>query len=79
MTDDVHDEQSDREQRIVQELIDEHIYAAQDLVPIDDQTWALHGEIAVDGEVIIAEFDNKPDAESALKQISAGEDNTVTG
>ena len=28
------------------------------LVPIDEHTWAIRGSIAVDGEVILAEFDN---------------------
>ena len=79
MMNDAHDEQLDRKQRIVQELIDEHIHASRDIVPIDDQTWALHGVIAVDGEVIIAEFDDRADAESALEQVAATEDDTVDG
>ena len=41
---------------IVQALIDQHAHVDRDIVPIDTSTWAIHGLIAVDGEVIMAEF-----------------------
>lgn len=68
------DDQTLRRQQIVQALIDEHVHVSCDLVAIDEQTWAIHGPIAVDGEVIVAEFDNQADAVSALEQLSAAED-----
>ena len=66
------------EQRVVQALVDEHLQASCQLVPIDDQTWAIRGSIAYEGEVILAEFDNREDAELALDQLAAAEQNTTT-
>jgi hypothetical protein len=62
------------EQRVVQTLIDEHVRVSCALVPIDEHTWAIHGLIAVDGEVILAEFDNPDDAELALAQLAASQE-----
>ena len=64
---------SDPDQQIVETLIDEHIHVSYNLVPIDDETWAIHASIAVDGEVIVAEFRDRTDAESALELLSAAE------
>ncbi len=47
------------EERVVRTLIEEHVQVSCQLVPIDDHTWAIHGSIAVDGEVIVAEFDDR--------------------
>ena len=71
-------ELSDTEQGIVQVLVDEHIHVSCDLVPIDDTTWAIHGSISVDGEVIVAEFHDRADAESALEQLAAAEQRATT-
>jgi hypothetical protein len=71
-------EQTDREQRIIEELIDEHVRFDYYLVPIDDQTWAIQGTIAVEGEVILAEFTTQDDAQSALEQLSQAENGTAT-
>jgi hypothetical protein len=68
---------TDAEQRVVREVLDEHVSVAG-LVPIGDNTWAIYGSIPVDGEVIVAEFDNRADAESALEQIAAAEQETAT-
>jgi hypothetical protein len=65
------------EQRVVRALIDEHVHVSCQLVPIDQDTWAIQGSIAVDGEVILAEFDNPEDAELALEQLAASEDDTT--
>jgi hypothetical protein len=61
---------------VVQLLIDEHVHISCDIVPIDDTTWAIHGSIAVDGDVILAEFEDPADAESALQELSAAEETT---
>jgi hypothetical protein len=71
-------EETDPEQRIIEELIDEHVRFDCDLVRIDDQTWAIHGSIAVDGEVILAEFTTQDDAQSALEQLSNAENGAAT-
>jgi hypothetical protein len=70
-------ELSETEQQIVQVLVDEHVHVSCDLVPIDDETWAIRGSIAVDGEVIVAEFHDRADAEAAVEQLSAAEHGTV--
>ena len=62
------------EERIVQELIAEHVQVSCEIVPIDEHTWAIHGSIAVDGEVILAEFTDRTDAGLAAQEIAAGED-----
>jgi hypothetical protein len=66
-------DQTDPAQRVIHELIDEHVRFDYDVVQIDDQTWAIHGFIAVDGEVILAEFTTQDDARSALEQLSQAE------
>lgn len=66
-------EQSIAQRRIIEDLIYEHARVARDIVQIDAQTWAIHGFIAVDGEVIMAEFNSRNDAEAAIEQLWAGE------
>jgi hypothetical protein len=63
---------------VVQELLEEHLHAWCDLVPIDDQTWAIRGSIAYDGEVILAEFDTREVAELALERLVTSEGSTYT-
>ena len=58
---------------IVQALIDQHARVARDILPIDSDTWAIHGPIAVDGEVIMAEFTDVREAEAAVVQLFAAE------
>lgn len=67
------------ELEIIEVLIDERVRFDCNLIQIDAQTWAIHGSIAVDGEVILAEFSNKDDAETALERLSAAEEQTVSG
>ena len=40
-----------------------------DIIAIDDHTWAIHGNIPVDRDVIIAEFDHLEDAEEVLASL----------
>ena len=56
---------------IVAELVDEHVGFECNLVQIDAQTWAIHGTIAVDGEVILAEFSSREVAQAALERLAA--------
>jgi hypothetical protein len=41
-----------------------------DAVAIDDRTWAIHGVIPVDGEVILAEFSTLEEARAVLENIA---------
>jgi hypothetical protein len=59
--------------RTVEALIDEHFPFDCDVIAIDAQTWAIHGSIPVDGDVILAEFERKEDAQVALELLSAAE------
>jgi hypothetical protein len=36
------------------ELVSEHVQLHQDVIEIDEQTWAIHGYIAYEGDVIAA-------------------------
>jgi hypothetical protein len=62
---------TEADERVVQALVDEHVEVSCYLVPIDETTWAIQGSIAVDGEVIVAEFRNRADAETALEELAA--------
>jgi len=73
----MNDERRDRG-RVIEELIDAHVRFDYDLIAIDDQTWAIHGIIAVDGQVILAEFTTQEDARSALDQLVRAENATIT-
>ncbi len=59
--------------RTIEALIDEHVLVDCYLFPIDTETWAIHGFIAVDGNVIVAEFDDRQEAEAAIARIAAAE------
>jgi hypothetical protein len=59
--------------QLIEELIDEHIRVDCTLIPINGNTWAIHGKVVVDDNVILAEFDTKEDAEDALARINAAQ------
>jgi hypothetical protein len=53
----------------LQELIDQHADIAGDIIAIDTQTWAIHGRILVDGDVLMAEFHHMDEAKAALERL----------
>jgi hypothetical protein len=59
--------------QVLEALIEEHLPFDCDVIPIDSRTWAIHGSIPVDGEVILAEFHTKEDAYVALALLAAAE------
>ena len=61
-----------RDQPIIQELIDEHAQVSCDIIRIDSNTWAIHGLIAVDGDVLMAEFNSPDEATAAIEEIRTG-------
>ena len=65
-------------ERVVQELVDEHLDAWCEVVLIADQTWAIRGSIAYEGEVILAEFDTREVAELALEWLVTAEGSSYT-
>ena len=54
----------------LEELVEEHATIAGDVIEIDTHTWAIHGSIAVDGDVIMAEFDSEEHARTVLGELS---------
>ena len=66
---------SDRDPQLefLEELVSEHATIAGDVVEIDTHTWAIHGSIAVDGDVIMAEFDTEEHARMVLRELSEDE------
>ena len=63
----------DRELVFLEELVEEHATIAGDVIEIDTHTWAIHGSIAVDGDVIMAEFDSEEHAQTVLGELSEEE------
>jgi len=62
-----------RNEVIVDALIYQHARIAGDIVEINQTTWAIHGSIPVDGEVILAEFDRRENAAEVLAWLSEAE------
>jgi hypothetical protein len=51
------------------ELVNSHIEIAGDVLQIGLTTWAIHGSIPVDGDVLVAEYDSLESAKAALAQL----------
>lgn len=68
--------ESDPQLTFLEELVDEHATIAGDVIEIGAHTWAIHGFIAVDGDVIMAEYDTEEHARIVLDELSNTEDRT---
>ena len=64
----------ERPDAVIDLVLRQHSRLAGDLFQIDAETWAIHGFIPVDGEVILAEFDQPAAARTVLDQVAAAED-----
>ena len=62
-----------RPEVFIDALIHQRARIAGDIVEINQSTWAIHGAIPVDGEVILAEFDRRENAVEALAWLSEAE------
>jgi len=71
-------EQSSDYQQVIEDLIHVHARVARDVVEIAPSTWAIHGPIAVDGEVIMAAFSSRAAADVAIDQLWSAEHGTTT-
>ncbi len=69
--DDTDGEQSDRQLVFLRELVDENATIAGDITEVATNTWAIHGVIPVDGDVIMAEFDTYNQAKVVLDSLPA--------
>src|SRR2546430_2900742 len=70
-------EQSNAHQQIIEYLIQVQARVARDVVQIAPSTWAIHGPIAADGEVILAEFNTREGADAAIDQLWSAERGTT--
>jgi hypothetical protein len=70
-------EQSNAHRQIIEYLIQVHAHVARDVVQIAPTTWAIHGPIAVDGEVIMAAFESRDAADVAIDQLWSAEQRTT--
>jgi hypothetical protein len=66
-------EQSSAHRRVIEDLIQVQARVARDVIQITPSTWAIHGPIAVDGEVIMAEFSSRDAAYVAIDQLWSAE------
>ena len=60
-------------------LLETHAVIAGDVAEIGDGTWAIHGVIPVDGEVIMAEFTTYDQARTVLDQLPGQQLSFETG
>ena len=58
-------------------IVDEHIVVDCNLIAIDEHTWAIHGSIAVGGDVLVAEFSSPDEAQAALERIAAAQARSI--
>jgi hypothetical protein len=70
---------SDPQLMFLEELVEEHAMIAGDVIEIGAHTWAIHGFIAVDGDVILAEYDTEEHARIALNELSTAQDRAGRG
>ena len=54
-------------EQIVGELVVEHAQVSGGPVQIDERHWAIHGLIAVDGDVMLAKFDDPTEAQTVIE------------
>ena len=64
----------DRQLEFLQELLAQRAIISGDIIEIGAHTWAIHGSISVDGEVIVAEYDTPDQARLALGKLYATDD-----
>ena len=63
-------EQPERQLAFLQELLTENAIIAGDIAAIDSHTFAIHGVIPVDGEVLMAEFQTYDEARIVLDKLA---------
>jgi uncharacterized protein YbjT (DUF2867 family) len=54
-------------EQIVGELVVEHAQVSGGPIRIDERHWAIHGLIAVDGDVMLAKFDDPTEAQTVIE------------
>jgi hypothetical protein len=63
------DRDPDRQLQFLLELLDDNASIDGDVLEISNDTWAIHGQIAVDGEILMAEFATYDQARNVLDRV----------
>jgi hypothetical protein len=63
------DRDPDRQLQFLLELLEENALIDGDVLEISHDTWAIHGLVPVDGEILMAEFDTYDEARNVLDQV----------
>jgi hypothetical protein len=66
---DPRDRYADGQLQFLVVLVEENASIAGDVVQVADRLWAIHGYIPVDGDVLMAEFDNYDQATNVLGRL----------
>lgn len=59
----------DRAVDLLATLVDEHLEVDRDVVPLTAETWAIHGYLAYEGEVIAATFASEHEAWAGISML----------
>ena len=62
-------DQYDEDERMLTELVQENVQVDKDVIEINEKTWAIHGYVAYDGEVIAATFASEKEAWAGLSRL----------
>jgi hypothetical protein len=63
------DRDPDRQLQFLLELLDDNASIDGDVLEISHDTWAIHGQIAVEGEILMAEFSTYDQARDVLDRV----------
>jgi hypothetical protein len=63
------DPDPERQLQFLRALLEENAWIDGDVLKISEEAWAIHGEIPVDGEVLMAEFATYDEAKCVLDQV----------
>jgi hypothetical protein len=63
------DGQPDPQVQFLVELLEENASIDGDVLKISASRWAIHGDIPVDGEILMAEFNTYEEAKYVLDQV----------
>jgi hypothetical protein len=63
------DPDPDRQLQFLLALLDDNASIDGDVLEISEDTWAIHGQIAVEGEILMAEFGTYDQARNVLDQV----------
>ncbi|HLT97972.1 MAG TPA: hypothetical protein VK070_14420 [Acidimicrobiia bacterium] len=54
------------ELQFLEQLVDQYAFVAGDVLAVDPVSWAIHGLVPRDGEILMARFDRPEDARDVL-------------